>query len=90
VPAAFAGRVSPAASSSAITGIFCPTSAISWWTLPSCQLSTSTAALLVSTMATTWPFFTVSPTPTFHSSSVPSSMSAPNAGSLNSIMRKIL
>jgi hypothetical protein len=56
--------------------------------VPSSQISTSIADLDVSTTATTSPFFTRSPGLTFHSSSVPSSISAPSEGSLNSIIAR--
>ncbi len=80
---------SPGARNSAITvptGIVVPGSTSSRSTVPSCQVSTSTAAFVVSTTATTSPFFTASPGFTFHSRSLPSSMSAPRDGSLNSII----
>ena len=56
-------------------------------TTPSCQHSISTAALVVSTTATTCPRVTMSPGFTSHSLSVPSSMSAPRAGMTNSNIR---
>ncbi len=80
---------SPGASSLAKTvptGTFSPACTSSSVTTPSCQISTSTAALEVSTTATTWPRLTASPGFTCQVSSVPSSMSAPSEGSLKSIM----
>src|SRR3990167_2189020 len=81
--------LSPACSKLAIgvpTGTLAPGSISNSKTSPSCQHSTSTAALAVSTTAITWPRLTVSPGLIRHSSSVPSSMSAPRDGSLKSIM----
>ncbi len=81
--------VSPASSRRAITvptGTLSPGPIASSQTVPGSQISTSIAVLLVSTTATTSPFFTSSPGLTFHSISVPSSISAPSDGSLNSII----
>src|SRR5690606_15940589 len=88
-----AGADSPSSSSVAITlptGRRVPGSTSNSNTVPSCQISTSTAAFEVSTTATTWPFFTLSPGLTCHSSSLPSSMSAPSEGSLNSNIQHLL
>ena len=79
VPPAFFGAVFAGfkgVASGVPTGIFSPGWNNSSATVPSCQHSTSTAALVVSTTATTCPFLMTSPGCTFHSSRVVSSMSA--------------
>ena len=68
------------------TRIFWPGCTASSSTTPSLQISTSTAALEVSTTATTWPRCTRSPGFMRHSRRVPESMSAPSAGNSKRIM----
>ena len=82
-----AGRAAESIVASAVpTGTTVPGSTSSSPTTPSTKLSTSTAALEVSTTATTSPLCTLSPGFTSHSRRVPSSMSAPSDGIVKSAM----